>query len=381
MAYAVGSGLKAASALNTPSCYVQTGGTGTSMTGAGHYKVTVGGDPAKAGLTVDQVAKKTMYFGSIFGKRTSMDDFLNVKGPRLGDAGKMVPIKKDTAQPTPTLNTAAPHHHTAPAPAPASPSIQQRPMLFGRNPTILSNRVAQVGGNNNGGQHFEEECENGGDLIESESDEYSDDEEFEEDEALVAPEKSQRCVPTVSKPHFRELDSEKQQALVQEAFAYIESISGGNRRGGKKSQGGKRKGKKKSTKSHHPLSRPGGAKKRASRPGYTRQHHPVQRKRNSKKSSNQNSSSYEKQQENNIVNTSKILPQWGGRKNIQSSILSDASNGQRKEQKKLTEKEINELRKNLEEGLEIERLKNELQKTSVKNTYDFIANIKNELNI
>ena len=58
MSYAVGSGLKAAAALNTPSCYVQTGGTGTSMTGAGHYKVTVGGDPDKAGLTVNDVAKK-----------------------------------------------------------------------------------------------------------------------------------------------------------------------------------------------------------------------------------------------------------------------------------------------------------------------------------
>ena len=41
--------------------------------------------------------------------------------------------------------------------------------------------------------------------------------------------------------------------------------------------------------------------------------------------------------------------------------------------------------KNLEEGLEIERLRTELSvkedEASVKNTYDFIANIKNELNM
>ena len=58
--HAVGSGLKAAALLNNhasaPSCYVTTGGTGTSMTGVGHYVIHPGGDPSKAGLKVEDIA-------------------------------------------------------------------------------------------------------------------------------------------------------------------------------------------------------------------------------------------------------------------------------------------------------------------------------------
>ena len=61
----------------------------------------------------------------------------------------------------------------------------------------------------------------------------------DEDEAFLAPEN--RKQGEAPRTRFRELDSEKQQALVQEAFAYIESISGGNRR---KKSGSSNKGKK-----------------------------------------------------------------------------------------------------------------------------------------
>jgi hypothetical protein len=365
------------------------------MTGAGHYKVTVGGDPEKAGQTVDQVAKKTTFFGSIFGKRTSMDDFLNVRGPKLGDAGRMVLSAKEAA-------SVAPPRFGAP-PAPSSPSVQ-RPMLFGRNPSALSSQVAKVGSANVGD-------------VEEDEDEYSDDDEFEdeeEDEALLAPEKDQR--EDAPKPNFRELDSDKQQALVQEAFAYIESISGGNRRkksgssnrGGKKvskKRGGGGAGKKKPTRGNpksRPFGRPG-AKKRANRPANTkssRQQNPMARRRNSRNSSNADAPSSSaggasaalasgprRQQENDVGQ--EMLPQWK-EKPIHSSVLGDTSNRRQGPRgvdgkKMLSPDEIERLTKNLEEGLEIERLRTELSvkedEASVKNTYDFIANIKNELNM
>ena len=127
--HAVGSGLKAAALLNNnsvsaPSCYVTTGGTGTSMTGVGHYVIHPGGDPTKAGLKVEDVAKETKFFGALLSGQT-MDDFLNVQGPKLGDAGRVFISGTDTA----TNFIKAPR-------APSSP-IMPRPRLFGKRISSL----------------------------------------------------------------------------------------------------------------------------------------------------------------------------------------------------------------------------------------------------
>merc|ERR1712146_881642 len=102
------------------------------------------------------------------------DDFLNVRGPTLGDAGKMV------------LPTKEPVQKTVVPPAPASPSVQS-PMLFGRNPAAISNQVVKLGGAMGANKARDEE---------EDEEDYSDDDEFEddedEDEAFLAPENTKQ---------------------------------------------------------------------------------------------------------------------------------------------------------------------------------------------
>ena len=403
MAHPAGSGLQAVTALSTPSCYVTTGGNGTSMTGAGHYKVLQGGDPAKHGLKVEDVARETDYFGSIFGARVSMDDFLNVKGPQLGDGGRVLrpgeqaQLSEVTGLAGPSTSVVA---NEAP-PAPSSPSARPPCIgglglgLFGRDARSLKVAV-------------------------SDEDAYSDDDEFE-DEPLVAG--VDRAVDTIelgppdsarsrasSRPtsassllggkHFRDLDNDTQTNLVHEAFAYVESFGGGKRgdrgpRGTKGTKGPKAgKGKKSKLAAKKGSRKAGGASKQ----GRGRSARGASRENPAEKVQGQDRRTAASQPPMESVTCvgARTMAQWkAAAPSPAPSVLTDVQNHQASkvgvEKGKLTAEAIAEMTKNLEQGLEVARLKDELQQEQLREqqqkdalareTSDFIANIRKELQL
>ena len=226
--FAVGSGLKAAASLNNataPSCYVTTGGTGTAMTGVGHYIVKPGGDPSKAGLKVEDIAKETNFFGALSTRKT-MDDFLNVKGPRLGDAGRVFISGTDT-----TTNFVVP----PPPKAPASPMVS-RPHLFGKPISRFSKADGLVKRDRQAANKVDSEANE----TENE-DSYSDDDDFEEEE-----EEEEEDEETIRAR--KEIEEKAKAKLLEEAFAYVANIKSGKRQGSGLSSANtnsKRKNKKK----------------------------------------------------------------------------------------------------------------------------------------
>ncbi len=214
--HAGGSGLKAAALLNNnsvsaPSCYVTTGGTGTSMTGVGHYVIHPGGDPTKAGIKVEDIAKETKFFGALLNRQT-MDDFLNVQGPKLGDAGRVFISGTDTA----TNFIKAPR-------APSSP-IMPRPQLFGKPISCLQKTTIMPKGLATKATDNQEE-----------EDTYSDDDEFEDDEeeSNDGSEEEEEDEETIRAR--KELEEQTKARLVQEAFAYIANLKINKRQNGGRS--------------------------------------------------------------------------------------------------------------------------------------------------
>ena len=234
--FAVGSGLKAAASLNNataPSCYVTTGGTGTAMTGVGHYIVKPGGDPSKAGLKVEDIAKETNFFGALSTRRT-MDDFLNVKGPRLGDAGRVFISGTDTA----TNFVVQP-----PPKAPASPMVS-RPQLFGKPISSFSKGDGLLKRDRQAANKVDSEANE----TENE-DSYSDDDDFEEEEEEEEEEEDEETIRA-----RKEIEEKAKAKLLEEAFAYVANIKGGKRLGsGLSSANGnsRRKNKKKRNNSNN----------------------------------------------------------------------------------------------------------------------------------
>ena len=224
--HAVGSGLKAAALLNNhasaPSCYVTTGGTGTSMTGVGHYVIHPGGDPSKAGLKVEDIAKETKFFGALLSRQT-MDDFLNVKGPKLGDAGRVFISGTDQ-----TTNFITP----PPPKAPSSP-MMSRPHLFGKPISALAkNSKNAVHGRITGVSATTSKNNNKEGEDEEEEDAYSDDDEFEDDDDEYEEDSEEEEEDEETLRARKELEEQRKAKLVEQAFAYVANLKISKRQGG-----------------------------------------------------------------------------------------------------------------------------------------------------
>merc|ERR1711916_16719 len=117
-------------------------------------------------MGVEDIAKETNFFGALSTRKT-MDDFLNVKGPRLGDAGRVFISGTDT-----TTNFVVP----PPPKAPASPMVS-RPHLFGKPISHFSKADGLVKRDRQAANKVDSEANE----TENE-DSYSDDDDFEEEE-------------------------------------------------------------------------------------------------------------------------------------------------------------------------------------------------------